>query len=79
MRKTIAIRELLIKVNHLLSLTMISQEEKKTLCVLIEDVLHDAGQYNGFLYLRPLWDVETKTYQLQEEFPYNREYFMKKL
>ena len=54
-RKTHSVARLLAKTNHLLSKPdfQISTDQKRILCMVIEDVLHSTGNYEGFGYNDP--------------------------
>lgn len=51
-RKTIAVSELVTRVNHMIAATADPRrEERQALAVLLESVLMDTGNYRGFNYL----------------------------
>ena len=47
-RKTIAVQAVLDMANKLLANDQLTQEEKKGIAFLLEDVLHASNRYNGF-------------------------------
>lgn len=47
-RKTIEVAKLKERINGYLARKEISQDEKKSLCILLESVLMDTGNYRGF-------------------------------
>jgi hypothetical protein len=50
-RKTFDVKEFKDKTNMRLALATLTQEQKATLCVILEDILHDTGNYQGFCSL----------------------------
>lgn len=51
MRKTIAIKDLLVRVNNMLANSTCSSEVRQGMMGVLESVLHDTGNYKGFRYL----------------------------
>jgi hypothetical protein len=49
-RKTIEVTYLKDEVNRYLKNAMLSQQEKKALCFLLENVLMETNNYRGFKY-----------------------------
>ncbi len=47
-RKTMNIDEIVKKFNNFIGNESISQESKKELCILLEDILQSANNYNGY-------------------------------
>ena len=50
-RKTFNVAEFRQYVNEKLGLDTLSQDEKKTLCFMLEGILHKTGNYEGFNYI----------------------------
>jgi hypothetical protein len=50
-RKTIKVEVIKKKINAFLSFPDVDQKEKKALCVLLEGVLFDTGNYRGFQHV----------------------------
>jgi hypothetical protein len=73
-RKTIEVSTLKAKINHMLTLDTLTQEYKSALCMLLENVLHDTGNYNGFNYLNWL-NGEPKDNSKYLGLEYNRVYY----
>ena len=51
MKKTIKVTELKDNVNRMLAESTCSPEGRETMCTILERVLMDTGNYNGFRYL----------------------------
>ena len=51
-RKTFNVSAFKEKINWRLSNCFMSEDELKQLCMTLEDVLHDTGNYGGFRFLR---------------------------
>ena len=49
--KTVRVADLLERINHNLNNDRLTQEAKSVLCTVIETVLHDSGNYEGFTCL----------------------------
>jgi len=49
-RKTIEVRSLVSKLNGMLAADL-SEEKREAVCGVIETVLHDTGNYSGFMYI----------------------------
>ena len=49
-RKTIKIEDLKAEINRLLSLDIMNEDQRKILCCLLERVLMENGNYQGFTY-----------------------------
>lgn len=50
-RKTIEVENLRRLVNGMLALDTLSEDNRKSLCVLLDRVLHETGNYRGFNYV----------------------------
>ena len=50
-RKTIAVDDVVNRVNHMLAVSTCSQDIRAGYCLLVEDVLCMTGNYKGFRYL----------------------------
>lgn len=50
-RKTIHIRDLIDSVNNMLEKSTTSPEARMSICILLENVLHENGVYAGYNYL----------------------------
>lgn len=50
-RKTVRVRDLVDSVNEMLEKSTTSSEARMSLCILLENVLHENGAYAGFNYL----------------------------
>lgn len=50
-RKTIKITELVEGINNVLKDAGIREEHKRSLCIFLESLLHDTGNYKGFRYI----------------------------
>ena len=50
-RKTFNVAAFKEKINWRLSNCFLAEDEMKQLCMTLEDVLHDTGNYGGFRYL----------------------------
>lgn len=70
-KKTIEIELLKKRINKYLTLNTLSQKEKSSLCYLLESILHDTGNYKGYLYLFKWDDLAFVDAVLQE---FNRQY-----
>ena len=70
-RKTIEVETLKRRVNKYLTLDTLNQVEKSALCHILETILQDTGNYQGFSYLFD-WNGlgETERQALQ----FNRKY-----
>lgn len=49
-KKTIPVLKMLERANELLENNRISQNEKRGICTMIEEILHTSGNYSGFNY-----------------------------
>jgi hypothetical protein len=49
-RKTVEVADIQEFVNHNLQRDNLSEEAKAGMCSLLEKVLHDTGNYRGFMY-----------------------------
>lgn len=67
-RKTVPVTNVKDFVNFNISRADLSDEAKIPLCMLLESVLHETGNYKGFMYIR-------KDGESWESKPYNRRYF----
>ena len=74
MRKTIEIKELVNIINHKLTLDIISQDQKEAMCVILERVLHDTGNYRGYTYL---FDWNSLPLEQARAMTYNRMYYVR--
>ena len=72
MRKTIHVSDLKNRINDMLQQS-ISYEEKRALCVLIEDVLFDTDNYHGFKWNLPL--EQAKKVAPNDQAYFDRTYF----
>ena len=72
MKKTIEIKMLKDRINKYLSLDTLNNEEKSSLSFLLETILNDTNNYNGFIYL---FDWNSITKEEAETKKYNRFYF----
>ena len=50
-RKTFCVEEFKQSINRMLAGSVISPEERKSMIIILEDVLMQTGNYNGFRYL----------------------------
>lgn len=50
-RKTIEVKALKDKINYMLSIPTLIQEEKRVLCGLLESILMDTNNYHGFNHI----------------------------
>ncbi len=50
-RKTITIDNLVDKINTTLRLSTADRSQRQSLCCLLENILHETGNYRGFRYL----------------------------
>ena len=50
-RKTISVEKIKSKANNLLANPDVIMEEKLGVITMIESILHDTDNYNGFMYL----------------------------
>lgn len=51
MAKTVRISILLTKVNKMLQESTCNPDVRKGMCVILETILHETNNYNGFYYL----------------------------
>lgn len=72
MRKTIRISTLVDKINQILTSTTLKQSQKATICAVLESVLHDTGNYNGFSYN---FDYNSLSREDAQAIQYNRHYY----
>ena len=54
-RKTFKVEDLKARVNGCIRDTQYTNAEKSVMCMLLENVLHETGNYKGYQYL--YWDV----------------------
>ena len=66
-KKTFRVAKLLIKVNRLCENEDVHWQEKKMVCALLEDILQDTGNYEGFGYHKGFGTIEDE---------YNRYYYV---
>ena len=66
-RKTHSVAKFQHRINRLLGLDFITQAQKKVLCITLETILHDTGNYDGFGYRSGEYDPETE---------YSRHYYV---
>jgi hypothetical protein len=74
-RKTIYVKGLREYINKKLKVATITQEQKNALCNLLEVVLHNTKNYNGYYfngYTTGLTEEEKK--QFFDNYEYNRHY-----
>jgi hypothetical protein len=72
-RKTYSVNDLTMKVNGYIKAATISTDEKRALCILIESVLHETGNYQGFSYN---FDWNKATEEEQNDGAYDRNYYV---
>lgn len=60
-RKTFKVEDLRQKVNAYLALDTINEDQKNGCVAVLESILHETGNYNGFQYIHG-WQG-TETYQ----------------
>lgn len=51
MRKTIEVGKVLKLANHMLAKSEVSAEQRKGVCSMLETILFETGNYQGFRYL----------------------------
>lgn len=67
MKKTININDLKDRINNSLKSIDLSLQEKSSLANLLEAILHETGNYKGFMFLNhkegtPTWEDYTRKY-----------------
>ena len=72
MRKTIQVEKVRNTINSMIGFSK-SKESKSVLCTLVEEVLFDTGNYNGFKWDMPLEDAKVVT--PDDDTYYDRVYF----
>ena len=85
-RKTISVRSVVDRVNNILATQDLTRDECAMLCTMMEGILFDAGQYNGYWHLRSnevpngiepgiIFDDKEHNHKYPNE--YRRRYYMK--
>ena len=73
---TIPVKPLLEQANSFLKSSNFSKEEKAGICTMIERVLHDSGNYSGFMFLRNVGTgVEVEAPRPNDNDYFDRVYF----
>lgn len=72
MRMTFDVKKLKTMTNEYLNNPLFSQEQKLAMSMILEQVLHDTGNYKGFTHNN--WD-HSKSYEENKRLEYNRQYF----
>ena len=71
-RKTYPVSKLKETAHIILSQTHLSRDEKSVVCSFLEKVLHETGNYNGFMFV---FSEEEGIPHVDDEHYYNRKYF----
>jgi len=50
-RKTVEVKKIKDRINKYLERNTLNQDEKKALCMFLEELLHSTGNYNGYNFL----------------------------
>ena len=76
-RKTIAVEKVVETANFYLSLDTIPDQQKKGIISLLNKILHETNQYNGFGYIDS-YDAEDPEFNIDGRKDLRRFYYMKK-
>lgn len=76
-RKTVSVRKMVLEANVYLASDRLSCEEKRGVIFMLEKILFDSNQYNGFMYL-DTYNANDPEFSINGRKDLRRQYAMKK-